>query len=243
MFNSFMIALQFLTRIPVNFSINYSNQRLGQSILFYPVIGLLISAILIAFISILPPENTALNAALLLSLWVLITGGLHLDGLADCSDAWAGGLNNKDRTLAIMKDPAAGPIAVIILALILLLKWTSLQSLLNHESYIIPIIIAPILGRVSILILMLTSPYVSEKGLGSIMLKHLPKRIAQIIVISFLIPCLWYQPLPTLMALAFIFLIRHLAIQRIQGVTGDVFGASVEIIETSLLVGGVLFYG
>lgn len=121
--HSFFIALQFLTRLPVNFSIHYSDRHLGQSPLFYPFIGLLIGALLFLLATLLPEQTNSLNAALILSTWVLITGGLHLDGLADCSDAWAGGLNNKSRTLKIMKDPTAGPIAIVILVLLLLLKW------------------------------------------------------------------------------------------------------------------------
>jgi len=243
MFNSFIIALQFLTRIPINVSINYSNQRLGQSVLFYPVIGLLIGALLLALANVLPPNNNALNAALILSLWVAITGGLHLDGLADCTDAWAGGLGDKARTLAIMKDPAAGPIAVIYLVLVLLLKWTALQSLLDKQIYALPLLIAPLLGRLSIIILMLTSPYVSENGLANTLLNYLPKRGAQIITLSLLLLCAWFSVWAMLPYCLLILLIRYLALHRLQGVTGDVYGASVELSETVFIISWVLFYG
>jgi len=243
MLNSFVIALQFLTRIPINTTINYSNQRLGRSVLFYPIIGLLIGALLLTLANFLPPNNNALNAALILSLWVAITGGLHLDGLADCSDAWAGGLGDKTRSLKIMKDPAAGPIAVIYLVLVLLLKWTAIQSLVDNQMYALPLLIAPLLGRLSILILMLTSPYISENGLGNTLLNHLPKRGAQTITFGLLLVCMWFSLWAILPYLLLIFLIRHLALQRLQGVTGDVYGASVELSETIFIVSWVLFYG
>ncbi len=244
MLHSFFIALQFLTRIPVNFSVHYSNKHLGQSPLFYPVIGLLIGLILYLLSSFLPEQHNALNAALILCVWVLITGGLHLDGLADCSDAWAGGLNNKTRTLQIMKDPAAGPIAVIILVLLLLLKWTSLQIILQQPNHFIPLLIAPILGRTSILLLMLSAPYVSEKGLASALFTDFPKKTAQLISIALIILCIIFSSLSVILpSLLLIMLIRYLAMQRIQGVTGDVYGASVELIETSILISWVLFYG
>lgn len=51
---------------------------------------------------------------------MLITGGLHLDGLADTADAWVGGQGDRDRTLAIMKDPRSGPIAIAVIVLLLL---------------------------------------------------------------------------------------------------------------------------
>jgi adenosylcobinamide-GDP ribazoletransferase len=69
-----------------------------------------------------------LHAALLLTVWVLLSGGLHLDGLADSADAWLGGFGDRERTLTIMKDPRSGPIAVVVLVLVLLLKFCALAG-------------------------------------------------------------------------------------------------------------------
>ena len=189
---SFALAVQFLTRIPLNINITVSEQRLGQSVLFYPLVGLLIGSFLLILIHLLPEQSFAINAAIILTAWVLVTGGLHLDGLADCSDAWAGGLGDKERSLKIMKDPAAGPIAVIILVLILLLKWNAIQSLLLADTGLNFLLLAPFLGRVSILILMLSTPYVRENGLGSAMQKHLPQLAAKLIVLISLLLCVWF---------------------------------------------------
>jgi len=123
MFASLILSLQFLTRLPITINIDITDKRLGQSVLFYPIVGLLIGLSLYFTQLLLPTYALELKAAMILSFWVLLTGGLHLDGLADCTDAWAGGLGNKQRSLDIMKDPAAGPIAVVILLLLLLLKW------------------------------------------------------------------------------------------------------------------------
>jgi len=244
MLASFTLALQFLTRLPLNPGITISDQRIGQSVLFYPLVGLLIGAILVLINDLLPEQSLALNAAIILTVWVLLTGGLHLDGLADCSDAWAGGLANKDRSLAIMKDPAAGPIAVIILILLLLLKWTALQSLLQQQEAFIPLCLAPLLGRLSILILMLSTPYIRKNGLGSAMQQHLPRQAAKLIIFFSLVVLLWLTNLYTLISvLSLIGLIRYLALQRLQGVTGDVYGASVEMVEAMVLISMVLING
>lgn len=244
MFASFALALQFLTRFPLNIKTEFSNKRLGQSVLFYPIIGLLIGCFLAVLAYFLPPHAITLNAALILTLWVLITGGLHLDGLADCSDAWAGGLGDKTRSLAIMKDPAAGPIAVIILILLLLLKWSALQQLLSSKQVLLPLLVAPFLARLSILILMLSTPYIRENGLGSAMQQHLPKQLALIITTIALTACAWLFSIYIVLSILFIIGgIRYLALQRIQGITGDVYGASVEIIEAAVLINWVLFYG
>lgn len=244
MFASFTLALQFLTRLPLNLNITLSEQRVGQSVLFYPLIGLLIGAILVLISYLLPEQSLALNAAIILTAWVLITGGLHLDGLADCSDAWAGGLADKERSLAIMKDPAAGPIAVTILVLLLLLKWAALQNLLQQQEILIPLLLAPFLGRLSILMLMLSTPYIRKNGLGSVMQQHLPKHPARLIVLFSLIFCFWLTNIYTLLATLIITaLIRYLALQRLQGVTGDVYGASVELVEAVVLISLVLTNG
>lgn len=244
MLASFTLALQFLTRLPLNLNILFSDQRAGQSVLFYPLVGLLIGVILALISEQLPEQLSALNAAIILTAWVLLTGGLHLDGLADCSDAWAGGLTDKERSLAIMKDPAAGPIAVIILILLLLLKWTALQSLLQQQEAFIPLCLAPLLGRLSILILMLSTPYIRKNGLGSAMQQHLPRQAAKLIIFFSLAVLLWLTNLYTLaVVLSLIGLIRYLALQRLQGVTGDVYGASVEMVEAMVLISMVLING
>jgi len=244
MLASFALAVQFLTRFPLNINIELSDKRLGQSVLFYPLIGLLIGSLLALLAYFLPPTSTPLNAALILSLWVLMTGGLHLDGLADCSDAWVGGLGDKTRSLAIMKDPAAGPIAVIVLVLLLLLKWSALQQLLSSDQALLSLLIAPFLARLSILILMLSTPYIRENGLGSAMQQHLPKQAAQLSILITLAAFSWFFSVYIVLStLSIIGWIRYLALQRIQGMTGDVYGASVEIIEAAVLVNWVLVYG
>jgi len=244
MLASFALAVQFLTRFPLNINIELSDKRLGQSVLFYPLIGLLIGSLLALLAYFLPPTSTPLNAALILCLWVLMTGGLHLDGLADCSDAWVGGLGDKTRSLAIMKDPAAGPIAVIVLVLLLLLKWSALQQLLSSDQALLSLLIAPFLARLSILILMLSTPYIRENGLGSAMQQHLPKQAAQLSILITLAAFSWFFSVYIVLStLSIIGWIRYLALQRIQGMTGDVYGASVEIIEAAVLVNWVLVYG
>ncbi len=244
MLASFTLALQFLTRFPLNVNILISDQRVAQSVLFYPLIGGFIGTVLV-LVSILLPEHTlVLNAAIILIVWVLLTGGLHLDGLADCSDAWAGGLGDKARSLAIMKDPAAGPIAVVMLILLLLLKWATLITLLQQQEALIALLLAPFIGRLSILILMLSTPYIRHNGLGSVMHRHLPHYPAKLIVFFSLAFFAWLTNTYSLLTiLSLIALIRFLALQRLQGVTGDVYGASVEIVESMVLMSLALSNG
>ncbi|NOQ36383.1 MAG: adenosylcobinamide-GDP ribazoletransferase [Methylococcaceae bacterium] len=239
---AFILAVQFLTRIPVPYSIKASDEQLGQSVLFYPVIGLFIGGFLALVAFLLQGNAISLQAAILLTFWVLITGGLHLDGLADCADGWAGGLGNPQRSLEIMKDPASGAIAVVVLILVLLLKWTALSSLLEQDEGFSQLIIIPALGRSAILALMLSSPYVSPNGLGEKLIRYLPKTAAALVLstmlaLGFYIVGFWALFYAGLMLLA----IRFLAHQRLGGVTGDVYGAAVELLEMVLLI-AVVFH-
>lgn len=147
-YHALVLAFQFLTRIPVYkvFSIAStipSPQVAGKALLYYPVVGAVIGGWLILlpialnyFGILVSPQ---MQAALVLVSWVWITGGLHLDGLADSADAWLGGFGDKQRTLDLMKDPTCGPSAVVVLVLLLLLKWLALSEVIAHGQVASPL--------------------------------------------------------------------------------------------------------
>lgn len=234
---AFLLALQFLTRIPVFIHKPISNQQLGLSVLFYPLIGLVIGSLLFLTAFILQGKPLNIQASIILALWVLITGGLHLDGLADCADGWAGGLGDSERTLKIMKEPTCGAMAVIVLILVLLLKWSALTVLLTQVNFSSILIITPAIARSGILGLMLYFPYVSHNGLGEQLNLYLPQKTANIILfICFLLSLYTLGFVVTIAAFLMLLLIGFTAQQRLRGVTGDVYGAAVELIEMTLLV-------
>lgn len=234
---AFILALQFLTRIPVFADVSISDKQLGQSVLFYPVIGFMIGCILLFAAFALGETPATVQAAIILTLWVLITGGLHLDGLADCADGWAGGLGNPERSLKIMKDPTSGAIAVVTLVLVLLLKWTALAALVEKQMLFPALIIIPFLGRAAILALMLGFPYVSRNGLGECLNAHFPVRAASVILSLCLLAGVYALGIWSILFAALVLVLTGwLAKQRLGGVTGDVYGAGVELTETALLV-------
>ncbi len=238
--DSLIIALQFLTRIPVGCDHATDDADLGQSVLYYPLVGFLIGVLLSILVLLLSAGPDMLAAALVLTAWVWLTGGLHLDGLADCADAWVGGLGCRQRSLSIMKDPAAGPIAVVALLLVLLLKWSALLILIQKNE-LTSLMLTPLLGRSAILLLMLSTPYVSPHGLAEKMLQHLPCGEARwVVVMSLAFAGLFLGWANVLLVLLLILWIRSVAIARLGGVTGDVFGATVELVETAALLAVVL---
>ena len=237
----FFIALNFLTRIPSPVKGDVSQREIGQSILFYPLVGIVIGGILyllahflLFFSTDFPSE---LLAAIILSVWVLITGGLHLDGLSDSADAWVGGLEGRDKTLSILKDPNCGPMGVVIIVLVLLLKWTALSYLLKNDMSAF-LIVVPMLSRSLILSLFMTTLYVRESGLGSAFLEDLPEEthLWSVLLGTVLLYWLFASFFSLLLVILALVGLRALMIHRIGGMTGDTIGAAVEISEAVALI-------
>ena len=178
----FFIALQFLTTFPIQLKAMPSKQQNGQSLLFYPVVGLIIGGILALLAFTLQSLPIILLSSIILVVWIWLTGGLHLDGLADTADAWVGGFGDAERTLKIMKDPACGPIGVLSLVIICLLKWSAIYVLLQKQQFL-ALILFPILGRLAPLFLFLTTQYVREKGLGSSLAEYIPRTWALVVFV------------------------------------------------------------
>jgi adenosylcobinamide-GDP ribazoletransferase len=233
-----LIALQFLTRLPIRLPGMPATEALGRSLLWYPLVGLLLGGVLLAAAWLLSGVFSPLAAALLLALWVLASGGLHLDGLADTADAWVGGFGDRERTLAIMKDPCCGPIAVVTLLLVLLLKFAALWALLESGQWL-ALLLAPLLGRGALLLLFLGTPYVREGGLGSAMAAHLPRRAGWRVLLAVVVAtllCGWPGLLALASAALLFALCRRALLQRIGGTTGDTAGAVLELLECGVLV-------
>lgn len=233
-----LIALQFLTRLPIRLPGMPAPRQLGRSLLWYPLVGLLLGAVLLAAAWLLSGVAVPLAAALLLALWVLASGGLHLDGLADTVDAWVGGYGDRERTLALMKDPCCGPMAVAALVVLLLLKFAALWALLEAGAWA-ALLLAPLLGRVGVLLLLLGTPYVREGGLGSALAAHVPQRAGWRALFASVLACLlagWAGLLAVAVAAALFVLVRRALLQRLGGTTGDSAGALLELLECGVLV-------
>lgn len=233
----FWIALQFLTTFPVRLSTMPTPQQNAQALLFYPVVGLLIGGILYGIVLLLHALPLVLLSSVVLVLWIWLTGGLHLDGLADTADAWIGGFGDKARTLEIMKDPSCGPIGVLSLVIVCILKWSALYVLLQKQLYT-ALILFPMLGRLVPLFFFLSTDYVRAKGLGSQLSQHLARPIAMAILLLMPLVALYWAWIGVVVIATFylvLWYLRYKFIQRIGGVTGDTIGASIEMIELATL--------
>jgi adenosylcobinamide-GDP ribazoletransferase len=233
-----LIALQFLTRLPISLAGMPTPQQIGRSLLWYPVVGLLLGLLLLGLQQLLDDTPLLLQAALLLAVWVGSTGGLHLDGLADTADAWVGGFGDRQRTLEIMQDPRSGPIAVVVLVLLLLLKFAALVAILQAGEGAL-LLMVPWLARGLLPLLFLTTPYVRAGGLGQALAEHLPRRQLPWLLAAHAAALLlfgWAGVLALLVAGVLFLWLRRLMLQRLGGTTGDTAGAMLELVECALLV-------
>lgn len=235
----FRIALQFLSSLPIRLPGMPTPQESGRSLLYYPLVGLLFGVLLMAMDHLLDGAPLLLHAALLLAAWVMLSGGLHLDGLADSADAWLGGFGDRERTLLIMKDPRSGPIAVVTLVVVLLLKFSAVLALIEaHTS--VGLLLAPVIGRAAMLALFLNTPYVRAGGLGQALADHLPRKAGMRVLAAAAVGCVligggaaaWVLVIAT----GGFFGLRRVMMRRLGGSTGDTAGAMLELLETLVLV-------
>ena len=241
---AFLLATQLLTRLPVKLDASaYADQQLaGRSVLYYPLVGIIIGFILVITNYLLTTtglqQDSLLLAGLILTVWVLITGALHLDGLGDSADAWLGGYGDQQRTLDIMKDPYCGPAGVVSIGLVLIIKFSALVELDSLNWAIL--IIAPMLARAAVIVLFMTTPYVRKNGMGELAALNIPARqtwfvlSAAALLVLYLVGMTGFWIL--LLISVVIYFLRYLMLQRIGGVTGDTTGAMIEVIETVVLV-------
>lgn len=170
----FLLLLSFMTRIPMP-KIDYDEEKLGKSMKYFPLVGVVIGFILL-FFSILFSyilKNLSFSAFLPIIILVVIltdlisTGALHLDGLADTFDGIFS-YRSKHKMLEIMKDSRLGSNGALALILYFLIKFILLYSLLieNQGETIFAILTYPVVARLCSVISCASSPYARGSGMG-----------------------------------------------------------------------------
>lgn len=243
-----LVAAAFLTRVPL--PIVADATAVGKAARWFPLIGGLIGAAsaLIAWtmtaVAGFPP---AVTATLVVGFAAWLTGALHLDGLADTVDGFGGG-RNRDAALRIMRDPSIGSYGATALVIAIGLKVTAIAALLDRDDALTFVVAAPVLGRWSIAALAAALPYArAGGGLGRAVTHErtlVGPVVATAVAALIVLPSLGVDGLVTWAVVAAMTVLMAIQAQRrIGGVTGDVFGASVEVTEASVLLCGVWLTG
>lgn len=243
--NSFLIALQFITIIPVKKQLKYSEKDIAHSMLYYPLVGTIIGLVLV-LINLIGSQflPELVRDSLLLIFFVLLTGGIHLDGLADSFDGLFGGKNKKE-ILSIMKDSSIGVYGVLAVVLFLLFKFTLLRELpIAHRNFIL--IIVPTISRWAMVMAVYLFPYARKEGFGKAYKLYLKKKhvlgATLWVLLLTLILFFWKGALILGFSFLIIWLIGDFITKKIDGLTGDNYGAINEIMEVVILLLMILFY-
>jgi adenosylcobinamide-GDP ribazoletransferase len=256
----FLRALSLLTVLPVHARWE-EGTRAGRAMAAYPLTGGLIGAALALSALLVSRAFSAgpgalLPAALVLAVWVLLTGALHLDGWADCCDALFVPVT-RERRLEILRDPRLGSFGGVGLVLLLLVKLATIQALLSRVgqsggllSLGFPLwagplpgwpvlLVAPVLARWALVVAARAYPPARPQGMAVTFRHGLGRRelvLATLTAGAACVPLGFAGIVLWAVSAASMYGLTRLAMSRLGGLTGDVYGATVELAETAVLV-------
>jgi adenosylcobinamide-GDP ribazoletransferase len=232
----FLIALGFLTRIPIPRTVEHSAENLNAAARYFPIVGLLIgvAAVLIYQVTLqLWPANLAILLSMIAT--IVLTGAFHEDGWADSCDGFGGGWD-RDQILAIMKDSRLGTYGALGLSLMLALKFMALQTLHDAALIIPALLLAHSWSRLLAISYLFNFSYTREADskVKSLATQLTPNglRIAIVSMLPLIFLISLKQVLWVIAALLiWRWLFGRYIIKRIGGYTGDCLGAAQQVAE------------
>jgi adenosylcobinamide-GDP ribazoletransferase len=231
--NDLRTAFGLLTIFPVRYDASRISAR---AFAYYPFVGLVIGAILTAVQFLLQLTLPHLVAAVLVVTgWAIITGGLHLDGFADACDALFAA-TTRERRLEILRDVHLGSFGVAGLILLLMLK----AATVTNATTLAPIFLAPILGRWA-MTYAVTFPPARKEGMAVLFRAGLTRRITLTATVFAGMACAilgWLGIAAFTIAFAIAALVARVAMNRLGGLTGDIYGMICESVEVGVLLVG-----
>ncbi len=243
-----VVALQFLTRIPVAPSMNVHKEQLGRCTALFPVIGALIAGILFAIFAAtreagIPP---GMAAAIVLASEALLTGAFHWDGLADTFDGFFSTHTSREGMLDIMHDSRVGVMGVVAIVTIALVQYAGLGTVFSwgYKDVLAALLAMHMLGKWGSVFLSTTAAYSRKEGKGLIFLEYASWKGLVFATIA-IVPLFYARPaflLPAAAMVGYLVVWGHYSTAKVGGVTGDVLGASIRLSETIVLTAIVAIY-
>jgi adenosylcobinamide-GDP ribazoletransferase len=237
MIRRLLIAVQFLTRLPVSPSLHSSESDIGKAAAFFPLVGIIVgggAALVFAGLQkILPPPASVLCAVMFAT---FLTNAFHEDGLADSFDGFGGGWT-KDRVLEIMRDSRIGTYGTVALIFLVFGKVMFLSALPAGQIWRW-FIVGHVAARWTVLPLCVWLPYARAEGQGKLVAKQVgvvEVIIGTITLLLILILLPWPAALAALLVTTLTTLLSGLYYRaRLQGITGDCLGATNQLAEIAL---------
>ncbi len=239
----FLIALQFLTILPIKIRLEIKAKDFGKSLVYFPVAGILIGSLLALILLVFNFLPHLVTAALVLVGSIIITGGIHLDGFADTCDGFYGS-KPKEKILEIMRDSRIGVMGVIGIVGLLLLKFSLIVSIPQNILWKALILMA-VFARWCQVWACYTSKYARKEGKAEYFIEYAGKKefLAGGLFTIVLFLLLMKTKGIILLALSIlpIFLFINYIKRRIGGMTGDTIGATSEIAEIAVLLFALIY--
>ncbi len=236
---NFINAFRFLTIIPLPLRTSSKDTEIGQSLTFFPLVGLFIGLLLagiywtLSFILPIPVVTGLVIASL-----ALVTGALHLDGLIDSLDGLFIG-SSPEKRLEVMKDSRVGSFGVAGAFLLLLLKYLSLENL-PESSRLFSIILMPVLSRWCAVWPIFLFPYARPQGLGQAFKSRATlSRIltATLLAMAISLAIFKFKGIIIMAGLWIVIMLAALFVnRRLSGLTGDSYGALIELGDLVVLI-------
>jgi adenosylcobinamide-GDP ribazoletransferase len=237
MIDDMLSAFGFLTVLPLTNIAGGATPQPGKMYSYFPLVGLLIGVVvgIVAAIQFLPRGVVAFMA---LAVWVILSGGLHLDGWADsCDGLFSAALPERRRE--ILKDPHLGTWAAVGVGLLLIGKWTAMSSISP-----LLLIVPPVMGRWAIVIAAAAIPRATTTGMASRFAVGFTTNEVVIASVIALVPIIgltialgWTVLAAAVISMAAAYGFGTWAAGRLGGgITGDVYGAVCELTELVCLV-------
>jgi len=235
----FFVAIQFLTIIPLPFQLKWEKDDLARSMSLFPLAGLTIGAILAGLNWLIAPYLARpLVDALLITALAVVTGALHLDGLADVCDGIAA-RGSRERFMEIMKDSRVGAVGVVGVVLGLLLKWQALVGVAIEIKWQ-ALLLFPVITRFCQVQSIVFGRNARQDGLGSVLVSGAGKTQFVVAAVLALASSWFLLGINGLVVLAAAMistaLIQAWFTTKIGGITGDVIGCTSELNEILILL-------
>lgn len=235
--NSFLVGLQFLTRIHISNSTVWKDEEFGKSVMWFPVYGWIIGAFMCLIYFLMKPLDMPYLSAFVIVLGELfLSGGTLADGLMDSSDGLFSG-RSRERSLEIMKDSLIGSFGLLSMIIFINLYTLGLGSL---DGALYPVLMAaPTLGRLNLVISICEYPYARPYGMGKAFSAYRSKHAVAIAFFFALLPAIYFGFVYVLLAGASLLLglyLNHWIVGKIGGTTGDTYGFVNQVTEVFLVL-------
>lgn len=239
----FISILQFMTRIPINIDTGF-DEEFHKTITYFPLVGLVLGVLIyiIGLVSGIFFDSFITSIIVTLAL-VILTGGLHIDGIGDTFDAIYS-YRDKERMLEIMKDSRLGTNSLLAIMFLILLKIGFIYSIINN-NLLWTVIFMPVVARLGVIVMMYKTVTPRENGMGNLFIGKASTSMFTIAILYTIILIIGISKLiflastfeammlisTIIILLIFNNLFKKHIYKKIDGVTGDILGCTIELGE------------